>query len=244
MTVSELDRQIKSGTVDKFLIFSGDDWSRQKEYVDRVAQSVGARVVRVESVARVFPSLVTKSLFADRRVIVVRDDAVLIRDDALQKRLYEALEFDTVILLWSALDKRTRLYKAFQKHVVEFPTVQDDSPVAFRLVDAVLGRMPSKAFALYRECVGRGESVLMMLSVLYSNVKALLQVQSFRGSADQLREKSGLTWQVDRVKQYIGNYGVHELVDMLKSICNYEQAIKTGRLDESVVIELLLVEFL
>ena len=48
----------------------------------------------------------------------------------------------------------------------------------FDFVDAILDYKPKLAFDLYAQCRAVGEATLVMISVLYNNAKAVLQVQS------------------------------------------------------------------
>ena len=63
------------------------------------------------------------------------------------------------------------------------------------------------------------------ISVLYNNMKQMLQVQSCRNS--DIAKSTGLTsWQIMQVKDKIGAYSIRELVNALKVIQKTEQADK------------------
>lgn len=113
----------------------------------------------------------------------------------------------------------------------------------FDFADAVMHRNSSLAFELYEECLGVGEATLVMLSVLYSNARALLQVQSYHGN--DLAKASGLTgWQIKNAKKHLNKYNDDELMDMLQLIKKVETGIKTGRIEEQFAVPYVLVNVL
>lgn len=113
----------------------------------------------------------------------------------------------------------------------------------FDFVGAVLDRKAGRAFDLLHQAYDCGEATLVLLSVLYDNAKAVLQVQSYKGN--NLAKATGLSgWQIMNAKKHLGKYAIHELVDMLKYICWCEQSIKSGRIDEKFVMESVLVHVL
>lgn len=113
----------------------------------------------------------------------------------------------------------------------------------FDFVDAVLDRNSSLSFELYNECLDVGEATLVMLSVLYTNARALLQVQSYHGS--DLAKASGLTgWQIKNAKKHLNRYSDDELMYMLQLIRKAETGIKTGRIEEQFAVPYVLVNVL
>lgn len=113
----------------------------------------------------------------------------------------------------------------------------------FDLVDAILDRKVNRSFDLLQQSYAVGEATLVMLSVLYNNAKAVLQVQTYTGS--KIVDGTGLTsWQVKCANKHIGKYSSDELVQMLKLIMKCEQGIKNGRIEEAFVMEYLLVHIL
>ena len=113
----------------------------------------------------------------------------------------------------------------------------------FDLVDAILDRRPQKAFDLLRQAYEVGEATMVMLSVLFTNAKNLLQVQAYHG--DNLSKSSGLSgWEIKNAKKHIGKYSVPELTQMLKKVQSVEIGIKTGKIEEEVAMEYLLCQIL
>jgi DNA polymerase III delta subunit len=99
------------------------------------------------------------------------------------------------------------------------------------------------AYNLYRQCQDIGEANITLLSVLYSNAKALLQVQSC--TSKDIAKSTGLTgFQIKLAKERMGHYKNRELVDMMKLIQKVERSIKTGEIEDAISIEYVLVNVL
>ena len=113
----------------------------------------------------------------------------------------------------------------------------------FDFVDAVLKRQKKLAYNLYRQCQDIGEANITLLSVLYSNAKATLQVQSC--TSKDVAKSTGLTgFQIKLAKERVGHYKNRELVNMMKLIQKVERGIKTGEIEDAISIEYVLVNVL
>lgn len=113
----------------------------------------------------------------------------------------------------------------------------------FDFVDSVLKGKVKQSFELLENCYGVGESNIVLLSVLYNNVKQVLQVQSCE--SNDIAKTTGLTgWQIRNAKEKCGYYSIGDLVYFLKLIRNVEKGIKTGEIDESISVDYVLVNML
>ncbi len=113
----------------------------------------------------------------------------------------------------------------------------------FDLVNAILDRKVNKAFDLLQQSYAVGEATMVMLSVLYNNAKAVLQVQSYKG--DNLSKATGLTgWQIKNAKPHVRKYSDKELIRMLQMIQKVESGIKTGQIEDEIAMSYLLVSVL
>lgn len=109
----------------------------------------------------------------------------------------------------------------------------------FDFVDAILDRQ-TNCFDLYKQCRAVGEATLVMISVLYNNAKALLQVQSCQSK--DVGKSTGLNgFQIMNAKKHLHNYTNRELVDMMRRCVEAEQGIKTGKIEEEFAVEYILV---
>ena len=131
----------------------------------------------------------------------------------------------------------------FQMLVDNGTIYQPPKDAIFDFVDSVLKGKSVKSFELLKNCYGVGESPIVLLSVLYNNVKQVLQVQSC--TSKDIAKTTGLsTWQVKCAKEKCGYYSIGDLVYFLKLIRRVEKGIKTGEIEEGIAVDYVLVNML
>lgn len=131
----------------------------------------------------------------------------------------------------------------FQQLLTDGTIYTPPKDAIFDFVDAILDRDPS-CFDLYEQCKAVGEAVMVMLTVLYNNTKAVLQIQSCETTKD-LSKTTGLTqWQINNALRHKGKYRIGELVGILRLVRECEKGIKTGRYEEQFVMDYILVNTL
>lgn len=112
----------------------------------------------------------------------------------------------------------------------------------FDFVNAVMDRS-TKCWDLLNQSYAVGEANMVLLSVLYNNFKQVLQVQSCK-SAD-ISKSTGLTgWQIKCAKEHLNNYSNGELVHAMKLIQEVESGIKTGKIEDEISVQYVLVNVL
>lgn len=131
----------------------------------------------------------------------------------------------------------------FQMLVDNGTIYQPPKDAIFDFVDSVLKGKVVKSFELLKNCYGVGESPIVLLSVLYNNVKQVLQVQSC--TSKDIAKTTGLSaWQVKCAKEKCGYYSIGDLVYFLKLIRRVEKGIKTGEIEECMAVDYVLVNML
>lgn len=101
----------------------------------------------------------------------------------------------------------------------------------FDFIDNILNADVNNAFELYNECIECGESRMVMLSVLYTNAKQVLQVQSC--NSKDIEKATGLTkWQIKNAKKHLNIFSNRELINIMSMCQKCEKGIKTGEIDE------------
>lgn len=130
------------------------------------------------------------------------------------------------------------------KNLVEDGTIYEPPYDAiFDLVDAILDRKVNKAFDLLQQSYDVGEATMVMLSVLYTNAKAVLQVQSYQGN--EITKGTGLTgWQIKNTKPHVGKYSENELIYIVQLCQKLESGIKTGRMEDEFAMQYLLTHIM
>lgn len=108
----------------------------------------------------------------------------------------------------------------------------------FDFVDAVLGRKRSK-WNLYEQCKAIGEAPMVMITVLYDNAKAALQVRSYEGK--DIAQGTGLApWQIKNASRYTSINSNRDFLDIMDLCRRCEQGIKKGFIDECFAMDYIL----
>jgi DNA polymerase III delta subunit len=116
--------------------------------------------------------------------------------------------------------------------------------VIFELIDAVCKREITRSYRLYEELKAVNESPLGVISLLYTNFKSMLLVQS-AGAGANITKRTGLTpWQVKLAKEKGVHYGIDELVRAIRIIRETEKGIKTGAIEQNMSVEFILASVL
>lgn len=116
---------------------------------------------------------------------------------------------------------------------------QPPKDAIFDFVDAVLRKKVNLSLELLQECYDIGEATVVMLTVLFNNVRSTLQVQTYHG--DNLSKATGLTgWEIKLAKSHIGYYTDDWLEYMLLEIQRVESGIKQGKIEEEFAMRYLL----
>lgn len=150
------------------------------------------------------------------------------------------LEIDKIKRYTNYLGPAPMYDGVFEKLLKDGTIYEPPYDAIFDLVDAILDRKVNKTFDLLQQSYAVGEATMVMLSVLYNNAKAVLQVQTYKG--DNLSKGTGLTgWQIKNAKKHVGKYSNADLVFMLSKIQQIESGIKMGQIEDEIAMPYLLV---
>ena len=139
--------------------------------------------------------------------------------------------------------KGTNYDVAFQQLLSEGAIYEPPYDAIFDFIDAVLKHKVKLAYNLYQQCMDIGESNLALLSVLFSNARSTLQVQSCQSK--DIAQSTGLTgFQIMKAKERCNVYTNRELVSMMRLIQKVERGIKTGEMEEQFSVEYVLINVL
>ena len=134
--------------------------------------------------------------------------------------------------------------EAFEDLLADGTIYTPPKDAIFDFVDSVLDRKDGVLiFNLYSQCREVGEATLVMISVLYNNAKALLQVQTCTSS--DIGKSTGLSgWQIMNAKKHLGKYRPGELLKIMRLCTECEQGIKSGKIEEQFAVEYILTNVL
>ena len=117
----------------------------------------------------------------------------------------------------------------------------------FEMIRAVTERRQEQALALYYDLLALKEPPMRILYLLARQYNQMLQVKEASEAGKGLQEiSSKLGIQSFLVRNYL-NYGrqytAGELLHIVQSCTETEEAVKTGRMTDALSVELLIVEF-
>ena len=123
MKLSDLQKQIVSKNIDRVLLLFGEEVAIMDIYLDKIYKVTGADVLRFDSVKEAYAKLVQRRITTGcPRVFVVRDDKEFLKADKEWRKVFTAAESgaDYLILIYSAMDRRSKFYKQNQEKLCEF----------------------------------------------------------------------------------------------------------------------------
>jgi len=135
--------------------------------------------------------------------------------------------------------KRLDYDKAFEILLKDGTIYQPPKDAIFDFVDAILDNEINRSFDLYEQCLAVNEAVMVMLSVLYNNARAVLQVQSCNSS--DVSKVTGLTgWQITNAKKHTGVFSNGDLIYILDMCQKCQEGIVTGNIEEEFAMDYIL----
>lgn len=151
------------------------------------------------------------------------------------------LEINKIICLIEA-DEQGCYYDAdiaFEELLQSGVIYQPPKDAIFDFVDAILDCDVNLSFNLYHQCLAVGEATMVMITVLYNNTKAVLQVQTC--SSSDVSKATGLTgFQIMNAKKHTGKYSVGDLLFIMNICQECQQGIVTGEIEEEFVMDYIL----
>ena len=117
--------------------------------------------------------------------------------------------------------------------------------ITFELTDAVLGGYPEKAIQKLDEAKRKGETSMMIASILYNGFRNLLAYQGLGSNKKGAAERTGLSkGDIWRCSKNVGGYSIEEVKRNMLICQNIESWIKTGTVDEDIALEYLVLSCL
>ena len=113
----------------------------------------------------------------------------------------------------------------------------------FELLNAILSRDVRNTNKQLEKFKRRGDSPLAILSLLHTNIKALLQLQCADGMAN-IGKVTGLNgFQINNLNPFKNKYSTQELIRILTILHYCDKAVKqTGSIDQDILLDFLLVK--
>lgn len=121
MQLVDLKRQIQSGSVLNFYVFAGEETGIMKHYINQLSKVLNRPIEYIDTVQSAFERTSRSGLVYNPKVIVVQDDKAFLKAESLWDRIGKGLKRDTLILVFSKIDKRSKFFKHFEDYVAFNP---------------------------------------------------------------------------------------------------------------------------
>lgn len=133
MDLTTLKAHLKTGNTDPFYIFTGPEVEVMRLYIRQLAKVLGADVKNLDSITNLAQKAHSRTVLENRSVYVIRDSKDFLSDESLQAKITQKNTFgdDAIVFVYTAIDKRSRLYKNYQDHIVEFEPLRADVLVKY-----------------------------------------------------------------------------------------------------------------
>ncbi len=130
---------------------------------------------------------------------------------------------------------------------VEAVCVAQLSDRIYDMVDLVADKQQKNALEIYYDLVMRKEAPMRILSVLMRQFRVLIQIKEmsgegfdYRSMADQVKVPS---FAVRKYVRQAEKFSGHQLREALRGALSAEEDIKTGRMNDRLAVELLLMTY-
>ena len=133
MKLPELQQQIIHKKLDHVYLFYGEEIAIMDTYLDKMYGVMDCDVIRTETVNQAYRKMTQKTLAGKPRCLVVRDDKEFLKQEKTWATIFQlADETDNyLILIYSAIDKRTKFFKQNKDRLTEFAYLDTDVLVRY-----------------------------------------------------------------------------------------------------------------
>lgn len=126
MEVQELKKLIKENNIPNFLIFTGEEYEVQRQYIQQIAKVKKLSVYYADNIDEIWSSLTSTSLFDTNGLYVLYDDRQLLTNEKIYFQLANIQRDNMLILTLSSVDKRLKMLKTYKDSIVEFNALKSD----------------------------------------------------------------------------------------------------------------------
>ena len=128
MDLSALKTHIKNKTFDPAYIFTGPEVGVMDIYIKQMAKVQGANIVMLDGIEDLARKMHKGAMLKNCSVYILRDSKEFIHDIDLARKITSsgALSGDILILVYTNIDKRSKVYKEFQDSIVEFQPMKPE----------------------------------------------------------------------------------------------------------------------
>lgn len=128
MDITALKSQIKSGKFDKWYIFTGPEIQVMRIYLYQMAKVSQRTLKNFDSITSLAQKSYSRSIVNTAFLAVFYEERELLSDEKLQALITQNNTFSEhlLVFVYSNIDKRSKLYKNYKDHIVEFDYLSED----------------------------------------------------------------------------------------------------------------------
>lgn len=121
MNISDLHKQIVTNKVDPFLILTGAEVGILDIYLKRICETSDRSIEYCETVQDAYRKMVVQSMSSQSRLFIVRGDDPFLKLEKNWSSVMSSVSLsNSLILVFSQIDKRGKFYKQYADKIVEF----------------------------------------------------------------------------------------------------------------------------
>lgn len=133
MDLQTLKAHIKTREFDPVYIFTGPEVGVMDIYIKQMAKVQEANIVMLDGIDDLAKKLHKGVMLKNASLYILRDSKEIIQDSELARKVTQknALSGAVLILIYTSIDKRSKLYKTYQDTIVDFQPLKPEILVKY-----------------------------------------------------------------------------------------------------------------
>ena len=133
MDLTSLKTHIKNKTLNPAYIFTGPEVGVMDIYIKQMAKVQDATIVMLDGIEDLAKKMHRGSIVKNASIYILRDSKEFTQDIDLARKVMQknALSGAILILIYSNIDKRSKVYKEFQDQIVDFQPMKPEVLVKY-----------------------------------------------------------------------------------------------------------------
>jgi len=117
----------------------------------------------------------------------------------------------------------------------------------FDMLNAISAKDLKKTLDLYQDMLSAKEPPMRILTMIvrqFRQMKVIKELSAYGNNAGTIASKVGMPdFAVKRTMQLANNFSAKEITNLLNDAADFEEQFKTGRLDEKLAVELIIMKY-
>lgn len=163
MTLQTLQKQIINKNLDKVLLLFGEEVAVMDMYLTKIFAATESDVFNLDTVQEAYAKMIQRRMTTNKcRCFVVRDDKDFLKADKEWAKVFLAAQngSDYLIIIYSAMDKRSKFHKQHQDRLCEFEKL--NLSILSTYIDKLLPGMSEKYRQKFAEVCERNYNRILL----------------------------------------------------------------------------------